>query len=143
MLVLLPDQSLAFPSADHIKLQISKHVNRNTSNIIIIDGRYVRSIDATVAKVFIFSLSEFRLYRMRMKLVIIRLLPLLQSIQTIVNDLRVQNKKVLLWNWGNEAMGVLCRLDKNMCNLSRDVHGNDDTWKTLNRELSAETVIRV
>lgn len=51
MLVLLPDQCLTFSSSDHIKAKVLKYVNRNTANIIIIDGRYVRSIDTTVAKV--------------------------------------------------------------------------------------------
>lgn len=51
MLMLLPDQCLTFSSSDHIKAKILKYVNQNSSSIIIIDGRYVRSIDTTVAKV--------------------------------------------------------------------------------------------
>lgn len=51
MLILLPDQSLTFSSADHFKYKIIKYVVQNTPKVIVIDGRYVRTIDATVAKV--------------------------------------------------------------------------------------------
>lgn len=60
MLVLLPDQCLTFSSSDHIKSKVLKYVNRNTSSIIIIDGRYVRSIDTTVAKVIYFSTVDLQ-----------------------------------------------------------------------------------
>lgn len=51
LLVLLPDQSLTFSSSDHIKYKILNHVIQSTADIVIIDGRFVRTIDATVAKV--------------------------------------------------------------------------------------------
>ncbi|XP_055325913.1 sodium-independent sulfate anion transporter-like, partial [Sitodiplosis mosellana] len=51
LLVLMPDQSLTFSSSDHFKYKILKYVVQNTPKIIVIDGRYVRTIDATVAKV--------------------------------------------------------------------------------------------
>lgn len=52
LLILLPDQSLTFSSADHFKYKVLKYVVQNTPSVIIIDGRCVRTIDATVAKVF-------------------------------------------------------------------------------------------
>lgn len=51
LLILLPDQSLTFSSADHIKYKLLKYAIQNTSTFVVIDGRYVRTIDATVAKV--------------------------------------------------------------------------------------------
>lgn len=51
LLILLPDQSLTFSSADHIKYKMLKYAIQNTSTFVIVDGRYVRTIDATVAKV--------------------------------------------------------------------------------------------
>ena len=51
LLILMPDQSLTFSSSDHFKYKILKYVVQNTPKIIILDGRFVRTIDATVAKV--------------------------------------------------------------------------------------------
>lgn len=51
LLILLPDQSLTFSSADHFKYKVLKYVVQNTPTVIVIDGRYIRTIDATVAKV--------------------------------------------------------------------------------------------
>lgn len=51
LLILLPDQSLTFSSSDHFKYKILKYAMQNTPNIVIIDGRNIRTIDATVAKV--------------------------------------------------------------------------------------------
>lgn len=51
ILILIPDQSLTFSASDHFKYKILKYVIQNTPNIVIIDGRNVRMIDATVAKV--------------------------------------------------------------------------------------------
>lgn len=51
LLILMPDQSLTFSASDHFKYKILKYVVQNTPQIIILDGRYVRTIDATVAKV--------------------------------------------------------------------------------------------
>lgn len=51
LLVLLPDQSLTFSSADYIKYKLLKYAIQNASKFVVIDGRYVRQIDATVAKV--------------------------------------------------------------------------------------------
>lgn len=51
LLILMPDQSLTFSSSDHFKYKTLKYVVQNTPKIVIIDGRYIRTIDATVAKV--------------------------------------------------------------------------------------------
>lgn len=59
LLILMPDQSLTFSSSDHFKYKILKYVVQNTLKIIIIDGRYVRTIDATVAKVSLIFLIYF------------------------------------------------------------------------------------
>lgn len=55
ILILMPDQSLTFSSSDHFKYKALKYVVRNTPKIVIVDGRYVRTIDATVAKVYLSS----------------------------------------------------------------------------------------
>lgn len=59
LLVLMPDQSLTFSSADHIKYKLLKYAIQSTSTFVVIDGRYVRTIDATVAKV---KYAAFLLY---------------------------------------------------------------------------------
>lgn len=53
LLVLLPDQSLTFSSSDHFKYKVLKYVMQSTSKLVVIDGRFVRTIDATVAKVIL------------------------------------------------------------------------------------------
>lgn len=51
LLVLMPDQNLSFPSSDYFKYKTMKYVMQNASKTVIIDGRNVHTIDATVAKV--------------------------------------------------------------------------------------------
>lgn len=51
LLVLSPDQSLSFSSSDHVKHKVLKYVIQSTSKVIVIDGRNIHTIDATVAKV--------------------------------------------------------------------------------------------
>lgn len=52
LLILMPDQSLTFSSSDHFKYKVLKYVVQSKTKIVIIDGRYIRTIDATVAKVY-------------------------------------------------------------------------------------------
>lgn len=64
MLVLLPDQSLTFSSSDHFKYKVLKYAMQSTSKIVVIDGRFVRTIDATVAKViFTVKIAKITLFR--------------------------------------------------------------------------------
>lgn len=60
LLILLPDQSLTFSSADHIKHKMLKYAIQNTSTFVIVDGRYVRNIDATVAKVNFWTVDQIQ-----------------------------------------------------------------------------------
>lgn len=50
-LVIRPDQSLTFSSADYIKYKILKYASQHHSDIIIIDGINIQYIDSTAAKV--------------------------------------------------------------------------------------------
>lgn len=53
ILILTPDQSLSFSSADHLKYKAVKYAINNSPNIVILDGSHVQYIDSTVAKVSI------------------------------------------------------------------------------------------
>lgn len=52
ILMVTPDQSLVFSSAENVKYKILKTaLNNDNINFIIVNGQYVQTIDATVAKV--------------------------------------------------------------------------------------------
>lgn len=106
LLILLPDQSLTFSSADHFKYKILKYVVQSTPKVIIIDGRSVRTIDATVAK----------------------------TLCTIVEDLHLLQRQVYFWHWSKEPMGVLCRLDSKMFALFKDAQTEDELLRSVSIE---------
>lgn len=51
VLVLTPDQSLTFSSADYFKYKVVSYATQNHTDIIIVNGRNVQYIDSTAAKV--------------------------------------------------------------------------------------------
>ncbi|XP_031629887.1 sodium-independent sulfate anion transporter-like isoform X2 [Contarinia nasturtii] len=116
LLILMPDQSLTFSSSDHFKYKILKYVVQNTPKIVIIDGRFIHNIDATVAK----------------------------SLCTVVEDMHLLHRKVYFWHWNKEPMGVLCRLNSKMFALFKDAQTEDELLKSVSLENGKEgTAIRI
>lgn len=134
LLVLLPDQSLSFSSSDHMKHKILKYVIQSTSKVVVIDGRNIRTIDATVAKVSQFTSlpSNYSIFcHVRNKNY-----PLfvLQSMCEVVDDLHVLGRQVYFWHWSKEPMGVLCRLRPEAFSYFKDAQTEDELMKSLNVE---------
>lgn len=131
VLILLPDQSLTFSSSDHFKYKILKYVIQNTPKIVIIDGRYVRAIDVTVAKVS--GPLELPIWTINWVFFFC-----FQSLCTVVEDLQLLQRKVYFWHWGKEPMGVLCRLDSKMFSLFKDAQTEDELLKSTGIENSKQ-----
>lgn len=56
VMVIVPDQSLVFSAAEHVKYKILKHATINEGiRFIVVNGQFVQTIDATVAKVNIYQ----------------------------------------------------------------------------------------
>lgn len=56
MFIVTPSRGLQFPAAEYIKERVLKECNTEKTAVVI-DGKYINNIDATVAKVLIFSIS--------------------------------------------------------------------------------------
>ncbi|XP_055530601.1 sodium-independent sulfate anion transporter-like isoform X2 [Wyeomyia smithii] len=83
LLVVSPDQSLIYSSAEYLKYRVLKLSQQNQVDVVIIKGSAVSYIDSTVAKI----------------------------LAGIVEDLRVQGKPVYFWNWQRSVQHTAFRLD--------------------------------
>lgn len=124
----MPDQNLSFPSSDHFKYKTMKYVMQNASQIVIIDGRNVHTIDATVAKVS----SRYGFFTFVLIYELIHFKFILQSLCAVVEDLHRLKKQVYFWHWNKKPMSVLCRLDPEMFALFKDAQTEEELLKILN-----------
>lgn len=84
LLVVTPDQSLFFSSTEHLRNKITKNIHlHDLVEYVVIDGHYIQHLDSTVAT----------------------------GIQSLIKDLSCIEKKVVLWNWNKEPMGVMYRIN--------------------------------
>ncbi|XP_055588077.1 sodium-independent sulfate anion transporter-like isoform X2 [Uranotaenia lowii] len=83
LLVVAPDQSLMYSSAEYLKSRILKLSQQNSVDAIAINGTAINSIDSTVAKI----------------------------LASIVEDLGLQRRPVVFWNWQRAAQHTAFRLD--------------------------------
>ncbi|XP_053684275.1 sodium-independent sulfate anion transporter-like isoform X2 [Sabethes cyaneus] len=83
LLVVSPDQSLIYSSAEYLKYRVLKLAQQNPVDLVVIEGSAVSFIDSTVAKI----------------------------LAGIIEDLRVQEKAVYFWNWQRLAQHTAFRLD--------------------------------
>lgn len=90
MLVVTPDQSLFFSASEYLRYKITKFAHSNEAvRFVIIDGHYIHHMDATVAA----------------------------GMNTVIRDLEYLNKKVILWNWNKQPMGVIYRSNSDLLTL--------------------------
>uniref|UniRef100_A0A182MJ89 STAS domain-containing protein n=1 Tax=Anopheles culicifacies TaxID=139723 RepID=A0A182MJ89_9DIPT len=83
-MVVKPDQSLIYTSIEYLKHEIVKMTDKTQVVTVIIDGSNVSYVDSTAAKIF----------------------------SSIVEELTMRGRTVLLWNWNRSVRCTLIRLDK-------------------------------
>lgn len=83
VLIVTPDQNLVYSSAEYLKYSVLKLSQQNLVEMIIIDGSAVGYIDSTITKI----------------------------LASIVEDLRIQERPVIFWNWQRSVQHTAFRLD--------------------------------
>ncbi|XP_058456090.1 sodium-independent sulfate anion transporter-like isoform X2 [Malaya genurostris] len=83
LLIISPDQSLIYASAEYLKSQVLKLSLQNPVDVVVIEGSSVSYIDTTVAK----------------------------NLVGIVDDLGLQGRSVYFWNWKRSAQNTVFRLN--------------------------------
>ncbi|XP_034940504.1 sodium-independent sulfate anion transporter-like isoform X2 [Chelonus insularis] len=82
-----PEQSLSFPAAEYLRESIIDWCDRKSSTApVIVDGRYIHRIDATVAK----------------------------NLRLLQLDLEARNQKLIFWNWCESAKNTVISFDNNL-----------------------------
>lgn len=110
ILLITPRQNLLYSAAEHFRLTIlesSLSYNEST-NLIIINGEFINSIDSTVAK----------------------------NLVNVVNEVGVDGKEIIFWNWRMEIVDLSWRLNKEFGSLFI----NTDTLEDLVNLLIAENL---
>lgn len=80
-----PNQSLIYSSAEYFESSVMKKVlEYNAASLIVIDGQNVNAIDTTVVK----------------------------NITSIINDMKLNNKGIIFWNWKQEPFNLVMRYNK-------------------------------
>ncbi|XP_053658078.1 sodium-independent sulfate anion transporter-like [Anopheles marshallii] len=83
-MVVKPDQSLIYSSIEYLKHEVVKMTDKTQVATVIIDGSNVSYVDCTAAKIF----------------------------SSIVDELAMRGRTVLLWNWNRSVRCTLIRLNK-------------------------------
>lgn len=89
LLFVAPDQSLFYSSSEYLRSHLTNLANKyGSAEWIIIDGRHINHIDATVAA----------------------------GLNTLNKDLGYLKKTLILWRWKQQPLGVLYRNNPNLLN---------------------------
>lgn len=104
VLIITPDQSLNYSSAEYFKSLVSKMsmIEYPEAKLIVINGVFINFIDTTVVKV------SGAILGMRLK-IILNDFSRLQNISTMIADAELQGKKIYFWNWQREPFHVVMR----------------------------------
>lgn len=85
VLFITPDQTLIYSAAEYIRSIILKSALKSKStNLIVVNGAFVHTIDVTVAK----------------------------NLKSVVDDVLVQEKYIIFWNWKKSPENTAWRLDE-------------------------------
>ncbi|GJQ72228.1 hypothetical protein Trydic_g3319 [Trypoxylus dichotomus] len=93
--IVTPTRGLQFPAAEYIKERVLKDCNSPNATVVV-DGKYINSIDATVAR----------------------------NLKSLVTDLTLRDQLVIFWNFKDSVKAVCIGLDQKMHQYFRD--GNLD-----------------
>uniref|UniRef100_A0A182K947 STAS domain-containing protein n=1 Tax=Anopheles christyi TaxID=43041 RepID=A0A182K947_9DIPT len=86
VLVIQPDQSLIYSSAEYLKHQLLKQAAKHECRIIVLDGSHINSVDTTVAKVLV----------------------------SMTQDVEHSDRKIVYWKWSRPAQCTLLRLERTL-----------------------------
>lgn len=86
--VVTPSRSLQYPAAEFIRERVMKECNQE-KNVIVIDGKYIRNIDSTVAK----------------------------NIQTLAEDIRIRQQTLILTNFKQSVKDICVKTDGKLAPL--------------------------
>ncbi|XP_076763779.1 sodium-independent sulfate anion transporter isoform X2 [Xylocopa sonorina] len=87
ILFVSPKQSLSYPAAEYLRERVMSWCDRRTGTIpVVVEGRHVLRIDATVAK----------------------------NLALLLADLEARDQKLVFWNWCEEARRTLISYDASL-----------------------------
>ncbi|XP_050455739.1 sodium-independent sulfate anion transporter-like isoform X3 [Cataglyphis hispanica] len=87
VLFVSPKQSLSFPAAEYLRERVMSWCDKRLRNLpVIVEGRHVLRIDATVAK----------------------------NLALLVSDLAARDQKLIFWNWCEDAKQTLICYDPSL-----------------------------
>ncbi|XP_032676885.1 sodium-independent sulfate anion transporter-like isoform X2 [Odontomachus brunneus] len=100
VLYVSPKQSLSYPAAEYLRERVMSWCDKKSGNLpVVVEGRHVLRIDATVAK----------------------------NLTLLLTDLAARDQKLVFWNWCEDAMQTLvcyepslatyCRSSSNMAQI--------------------------
>lgn len=100
VLVVMPDQSLIYSSAEYFKTVVLKKCTLNypDAKVVVINGASVSFIDTTVAKVMMFNNINKDTYKF-----------CFQILSSIITDLALNDKRIVFWNWKREPFHIIMR----------------------------------
>lgn len=127
LLVLTPSQSLNFSSADYFRGKVVKHVVQHpTIHYVVIDGHYITSMDTTATKVrFILKTAH------NSKFYLLFIIIDLQKLASLIDNVRSQNKEVILWNWKRPAYSLVVRFKREYKDLFKFTSSIEDLVSQL------------
>lgn len=91
ILLITPYQNLLYSAAEYFRLTILESSQNYTesTNLIIINGEFIKTIDSTVAK----------------------------NLISVVSELGVDGKEIIFWNWQKEIVDLSWRFNKGFGSL--------------------------
>ncbi|XP_067000175.2 sodium-independent sulfate anion transporter isoform X2 [Anabrus simplex] len=104
ILLITPDQSLVFPAAEFVRKKIVKVcLQYSSGTIVILNGRHIHHIDATMAK----------------------------ALQLLNQNLKVREQRLVLWNWVRSSRETCLGLDPKMDGVFQEAESLEQLLRGL------------